>query len=191
MTSRATAPRPLRLAASLGAGLLAATALTACAAGNDAETAEEHATIDGTIVHAGPLDLDGLSLAAPSGPAYPPGSDVVVHLVVINDGDHADALVGVRASAFRGWRVSEGPAPTVATARAGRTSPEAVSLPAGSSVGFDEPDTRRTLTLVGLERRLYAGNQIRVSFIFRRAGTVHAWVPVQLSPSRSAAMAAS
>lgn len=188
MTSRATTHRPLRCAAALGAGLLAATALTACAAGNDAQTAEEHAAIDGTIAHVGAIDVDDLSLSPPSGAAYPPGSNVAAHLVLINDGQQPDALIDVSSRAFRGWRVSGARTSSAGTAAARKTPPP-VPLPAGEAVGFNEPDTGRTLTLVGLDRRLYPGTQIQLSFTFRRAGTVRAWVPVQLSSSQPTAMA--
>lgn len=83
----------------------AAVLTSACAAGQQASTANEKPTIDGTNISVGSMALRGLLIDAPTGatPYYPAGSDASVKLVLVNTGQKADQLVSITSPAFSSW----------------------------------------------------------------------------------------
>jgi hypothetical protein len=90
----------------IGLGLLVATTLltSACAAGQDSQTANEKPTHDGTDASVGKIYLRGLAIQAPTGSEfYAKGSDALVRLVIVNIGTSTDTLTGITSSSITGW----------------------------------------------------------------------------------------
>lgn len=80
----------------LGAAVAAtALALTGCAAGQQAQTAEQTSVVDGTAFQAGTIDLRDVGLRAPGAAAYAKGSSAFLEGVMINGGRSTDDLVSV------------------------------------------------------------------------------------------------
>jgi copper(I)-binding protein len=89
----------------IGLGLAVAVALltTACAAGQQAATANEQATLDGVNRTLGSMALRGLAVEAPSGTSYAPGSSARLLLVIVNTGETTDKLTSITSPAATGW----------------------------------------------------------------------------------------
>lgn len=172
----------------VGIGLAAVAALltSACAAGQQAQTATEKSTLDGTYAKIGNITLGGLSLVSPAAGNWPKGSDAPVRVVIANDGQQPDTLTSITSPSIAGWQVSGSAAAARVSAAAGATatpsgSSTSVTVPAGKRVSFGVPEAKGTLRLTGLKQTLYPGSSISMTFTFRRAGTVTTDVPVQLS----------
>jgi hypothetical protein len=132
-------PVPMRR---LGFAVAIAAALitSACAAGQDAQTAVEHPAIDGTEADVGSMNLRGLVIEPPSGttPYYATGADAPVKLVVVNSGSSTDKLTSITSSAIGDWGAfaSAADASAVASssaAAAGSSTPAGSSTASGSS----------------------------------------------------------
>jgi hypothetical protein len=89
----------------IGLGLAVAAALltTACAAGQQAATANEQATLDGVNRTLGSIALRGLAIEAPAATSYAPGSSARLRLVIVNTGETTDKLTSITSSAASGW----------------------------------------------------------------------------------------
>ena len=161
----ATPWRPRRRSAGCGVLLTLATAgllAVGCSAGQQAQTATEQPTIDRTNVNVGNLSLLDMALAYPSSGRYARGADARLDMVIANnDLVTADALVAVRTDAAERVVVS----PT-----------SEVKIPADSAVSFRS--SRPSVTLVGLTRSMWPAEDVKVTFLFARAGAVTATVPV-------------
>jgi hypothetical protein len=178
----------------IGRGLvLVITALVAagCAAGQQAQTANEKATIDGTYGSVGKLDLRGVAIEPPTGSQpYAAGADVKLDLLVVNNGGTADSLTGVTSTAFGSWGSydSADDANTVIGAgSAGANDPSlpkagtTVSVQPGDATGFGIGVAPKTLLLRGLKAKLYPANSIKITFAFAKAGSLTLDVPVALA----------
>jgi hypothetical protein len=104
--------------------------LTACGAGQHAQTAEERPTLDGAYGMSGNMSVQGVSLLPPSGNKWTPGSSVPLTLYLGNSSQRSDALVNISSSAFSGWTVTSASA---LTASAGSASPTPSASATGSS----------------------------------------------------------
>lgn len=190
----------------IGIGLIAvlATTLTsACAAGKEAQTAEEIPAIDGTSASVGQIRLDMFALNAPGDDAtsHAVGSDVRVRLVLTNDSMKPDTLTDVSTPAAAGWAIynSSAEAEQVEAAdeadsggTAGTTAPTAppsgatsVKVPAGKSVGFDTPSSSKVMLLLNLSKKLYPGMSVPITVTFSHSGSKTIVVPVQLTKGQS------
>jgi hypothetical protein len=97
-------PTRARLRMAGAAAAVAATLLTsACAAGREAQTADQVPTQDGVNATVRNIALRGLSVEAPAADYYVAGSDIVVNLVLVNTGNTDDALTGITTSSATGW----------------------------------------------------------------------------------------
>lgn len=112
-------------------------ALAGCAAGQEAQTAEQRPTVDGQNASLGPLDLRDVALEYPAAGLYRQGGDARLRMVVVNDSGDADALVGIRTDAAQEVTITE-----AATGGTGSTTP----TPAGTSA---EPSSTPTGTASG------------------------------------------
>jgi hypothetical protein len=128
--------RRLGLAVAIAAALIT----SACAAGQDAQTAVEHPAIDGTEADVGSMNLRGLVIEPPRGstPYYATGADAPVKLVVVNSGSSTDKLTSITSSAISDWGAfaSAADASAVASsspATAGSSTPAGSSSASGSS----------------------------------------------------------
>jgi copper(I)-binding protein len=86
------------------AALIAAggTLLAGCQTGQQAETAEQRPTIDGTFAQVGSLALRDVRIEYPERGSWAQGSDARLQLIVVNQGREADQLVEVRTDVADG-----------------------------------------------------------------------------------------
>ena len=129
-----------------------ALALSGCAAGQVAQTAQEQSTFDGVHATVGDISLAAY-LAAPSGvPCYLPGAAVPMALVLVNGGQGDDALQSVSSPRFSGSTVAANGADAAKIASAatgsgtcGGTAAPATAAPGGSPGGLPQPTTAPSL----------------------------------------------
>jgi copper(I)-binding protein len=172
--------RALR-AAAMGVLLLSPVALSACSAGQVAQTAEQNRDRVGGMADAGDIAIRQARLAYPATGEYQPGGDARLIAAITNGGQAPDTLVSITGPDFTGTEVT-GPATatTPATGIPAAPAPAAgpgvvnIPVPAASSVyiGGDGP----VVTLTGLSRVLAPGQALDVTLTFERAGAV----PVQM-----------
>lgn len=93
----------------LAVGVLAvcaALATSACAAGQQAQTAQETPVVDGIGGQAGSIALRDVAIVHPSsGPSYQKGSPAEITFVAVNSGQQDDQLVGVTSPAASGAKL--------------------------------------------------------------------------------------
>jgi copper(I)-binding protein len=190
----------------VGIGLVVAAALltSACAAGQDAQTAEQKTTLDGTNADLGSIGLRGLAIEAPDAAFYPAGSDAAVKLVLVNSGTRADRLTSITTSSASGWAVyrstaeadsvqnaaasalAPAPSSSASTPASSTASPPpvgstSVPVPAGGRVSYGVPSATGALLLLHTKGHLYPGMTVELTFTFANAGTIDVAVPIQLS----------
>ena len=85
------------------AGLALALSLSACAAGRDAQTADQKPSQDGVNADVGSMALRGVALQPPSGTSYKAGSNAQLAVVLVNNGSATDRLTAISTSAAGGW----------------------------------------------------------------------------------------
>ena len=200
-TTHGTGRRRIGAARGIAALAAAALSLSACAAGQVAQTANEKATLDGTNVSVGNIDLRGLAILSPSGTSYKTGGNALLRVVLVNSGQDPDTLTGVRTDAATGWSSysSLALAKSASAAAAGSPAPtgsQSVPLPPGGAVSYGTPDAKGGLVLTGLRTPkgspgLVPGTTVQVTFTFEHAGTLTSAVPIQLSakPGQDATIA--
>jgi hypothetical protein len=189
----------------LRAGLVALSAVVltaACAAGQQAQTANEKPSIDGTQGSVGSIQLSNVALRTPPTNSYPSGSSVPMSVYISNSGQSGDTLTSVTSTEFSGWDVvptesvqtsapaSPSTAPSSSTASA-PTSGRPQQIGAGLAVGFGLTNltasgggSTDTVLLTGLASKsapLYPGMSVKVTFTFAKAGQTTLTVPVQIS----------
>lgn len=132
---------------------------TGCAAGG---AAEPTARSDGDNATVNGVQLRNIFiLGPPPGQAARSGGAVPLYMWVLNESGHPDRLVSAAA---------------VGTARSLRIPGGAIDLPVGELV---HPQSRaQRLVLRGLLHPLRAGEAVRVTFEFERAGAIDVTVPV-------------
>lgn len=136
-TSRRTAGRSRAAVAALAAA--GVTMLAGCHAGQQAQTASEIPTIDGTFAQVGSLALRDVKIEYPETGSWAQGSDARLQLLIVNEGRDADALVEVRTDAADRVTLATRPAaspsavPTKSASAAPTTSP--TGSPSGSGSG--------------------------------------------------------
>lgn len=152
-----------RPAVLLVAGLVATLTVTACGAGQGAQTYHERTTVDATNESLGSLALRNLVIQAPSsGPVLAQGTDATMQASFVNEGVRADQLVSATTDA----------AQSVTFTQDGATK-DSIAVPAqGLS------DTGAALTLVGLTRSLRVGQYVTVTLSFAVNGRKDLLVPV-------------
>ncbi len=224
----------------LGIGLVAvcATLLCAsCAAGQEAQTANEIAAVDANSGHVGSMLLRAVAIKAPpNGISYARGDVAELDLVIVNNGNRADTLTGVSSPAASTVRVfntraeaSAAAIPTPSSASAsssttasGTASPTGTASGSGTASGTGTASSSGsasssasasvstststsaapkppTLNVAGgqtlsigiarsdailnlvLNRSLFPGPSVPITFDFANAGSVTIPVPVQLT----------
>jgi periplasmic copper chaperone A len=154
------------LTAWVAAGLLV---LGGCAAGQEAETAEETpdvAGVDGTV---GEVSLDDVFLDAED--TVGAGASVPLRGVLSNDAEQADRLVGVSTPAAESVQLFD---------EAGAPSPDGIELPAGGQV--DAVGDAVRVQLEGVTAPIAPTDTVSVTFTFATAGEVALDVPVTPGP---------
>jgi copper(I)-binding protein len=165
--------RALR-AAAMGVLLLSPVALSACSAGQVAQTAVQNRDKSGGQADVGPLNLRALQLPYPIGGVYPSGGDARLTAAIASTSDTDDTLVSIKGKAFNSVAVVD-PSATAA-ARSGTASLH-LTVPARGTL-FIGNGTGPSVTLVGLSGELGVGQYVDVTFTFARAGEVTVPVPV-------------
>lgn len=175
----------------LGVAVAAALATTACAAGQQASTADERPTIDGTEGSVGQINLRGLVVEAPSSGSvsYPVGSDVAVKLVIVNNARQADQLKSITSPAFSDWGAfattaqADQVAANPSSATSLPTPSRSVKIASGMRKSWGTPEAKGSLLLLNSTRVLHPGTTIQMTFGFAKAGSVTLAVPIALSGS--------
>ncbi|SDX71140.1 Protein of unknown function [Modestobacter sp. DSM 44400] len=170
--------RALR-AAAMGVLLLTPTALSACSAGQVAQTAEQIRDQDGGQARAGDIAILSARLAYPVSGEYQEGGDARLVLAIANNGQTDDTLVSVEGEGFDGVKATgTGEAAPAASPAAGSGDLDLL-IPADSNVyvGGDGP----VVTLTGLSGSLAPGQALDVTMTFEEAGEVPVQVLVGVS----------
>jgi copper(I)-binding protein len=97
--------RALR-AATMGALLISPIALTACSAGQVAQTATQNRDKVGPEAAVGDVTLRAITLAYPEDGVYEEGDDAELQMAIVNGDTEPDTLVGIEGEAFDGVTVS-------------------------------------------------------------------------------------
>jgi copper(I)-binding protein len=155
-----------------------------CATGQDAQTAEEVPSLDGTQGQVGSMFLNAVALRTPSGSSWAPGASVSLTAHITNTGRSSDSLTSISSPLFpKGWTV----VPFDGSADSG-SKPGPQRIGPGNAIGYgfenltsDGNHSANKIYLLGLSSRLYPGMSVKVSFTFANAGSTTLTVPVQLS----------
>lgn len=164
-----TARLPRRVLAPAGLALFAAMtlAVSGCAAGQYAQTAEQVAAIDGANGTVGEIAVLNARLASTARESYPTGSSARVLLYISNDGFAADTLESVSTSAAKSVKITGD-----------------ATLPPQTLADFAS-ETGTEVTVTGFLQDQYYGVSIPMTFSFANAGSIDLNVPIQLPPERS------
>jgi copper(I)-binding protein len=160
----------------MGVLLLSPVALSACSAGQVAQTATQEQNL-GNQADVGALHLRALELPYPTGGVYPSGGDARLLGAVASSADADDTLMSIEGDAFDSVEVVDPNATAAAPAGTGSLD---LTIPAGGTL-FIGNGTGPSVTLVGLSRDLGVGQYVEVTFTFEQAGTVTVPVPVGTS----------
>jgi copper(I)-binding protein len=170
-----TVNRALR-AAALGVLLLSPVALSACSAGQVAQTAQQNRDRTGAQMSVGDLALRAVELPYPTGGIYESGGDARLLAAVVSTSDTDDTLVSITGDAFDSVEVVD----PEATAAATPGGPLDLTVPANGTLYLGN-GTGPSVTLVGLSQDLGVGQFVTVTFTFEQAGEVTVPVPVATS----------
>jgi copper(I)-binding protein len=181
--SRSVRHRPSsRLLAALAVTIVPV-ALTGCAVGQRAQTANEFSVVDGASANVGSMGVRNAGVTAPTDPAgYIKGASVGLSMTVINNGDSTDALVSV-SSPDAARATITAPTPTVASSA--KPAATGISVPANGAVAVGPGTGAAKITLAGLTSRLVPGQLISVTMNFQAAGQVTVQLPVKLVPGQT------
>jgi copper(I)-binding protein len=169
--------RALR-AAVLGVLLLSPVALSACSAGQVAQTAEQHRDKAGAQSNVGDLELRALGLPYPTGGVYPSGSNARLIAAIASTSGTDDTLTSITGDAFKSVQVVDpGSSAAAGTPSGGSLD---ITVPAGQTI-FIGNGSGPSVTLVGLSGDLGVGQYVDVTFTFQQAGSVTVPVPVATS----------
>jgi copper(I)-binding protein len=168
--------RALR-AAAVSALLLSPVALSACSAGQVAQTEEQNRDKTGGQANVGALALRALELPYPTGGIYQSGSDARLLAAIVSTSDTDDTLVSIEGDDFDSVEVVDPNA--TASAAPGATSLD-LTVPADGTL-FLGNGTGPAVTLVGLADEVGVGQFVDVTFTFEQAGEVTVPVPVSTS----------
>jgi len=121
-----------------------AVALTACSAGQLAQTANVKASVDGASGDVGGMALRTVVIAYPDGGKYPKGVDARLEFVMVNTTDHDDALVEVRTDAAERVTLATRPAATGSAIPSGSESATPTPSPSPSPSPSSTPSPTPT-----------------------------------------------
>ncbi len=155
--------RALR-AAIVGVALFSPVALSACSAGQVAQTATQERDTVGAMAQVGDITLRQVNLAYPRSGSYDAGDDVELTMAVVNTGDEADTLVSVEGEGFGDAEISGTATGTTASASG------EIELPPGVTVFVGSDDV--TITLSDLDESVTVGQHLSLVLTFENAGEV-------------------
>ncbi len=132
--------RALR-AATMGALLLSPVALTACSAGQVAQTATQNRDKVGAEAAIGDITLRAITLAHPEDGRYEEGDSAELQMAIVNSDTEPDTLIGIEGEAFDGVVVAGEATASPAVPSSPSAAPS--STPAG---GTTAPETTASET---------------------------------------------
>ena len=176
MIGKRAAGGRVRWAVMVSAALL----LSACAAGQEAQTVQETPVADANDVNVGTIAIRAVAVKAPTGNYYAKGSSAEMQVVFVNVGSKPDALTSITSPAFTSWSSSANSG-AVATGLSASQGSQRITLPPNQRVSFGVPEATRILKVSGIKENLWPGSAIRVTFSFQRAGSKLVFVPIQLT----------
>lgn len=150
-------------AATIGVLVLSPVALSACSAGQIAQTATQDRDIRGGQADLGSIHLRTATTAYPQSGSYEEGGDARLLVAIANSGSADDELTDISGPGFEGYEV-------VDPSAEGEEAPTGFTVPAGGNVYVGEGDVQVTLT--GLTEALTPAQSLEVTFTFRDAGEV-------------------
>ncbi|MHA6798107.1 copper chaperone PCu(A)C [Bounagaea algeriensis] len=167
--------------AALALGLGAAVVLGGCSAGQNAETQEQVAAVNGASKDQGDIAIRDAQFTFPqTGTVYPEGSSAPIQLMIANSGETADRLVGASSPYAASVNVSgttELPGDTALHAYG--EQPQGGGADSGYQQPTANPDQREVaITVNGFTEEIGPGVTIPVTFRFDRAGEVTLQVPI-------------
>ncbi len=167
--------RALR-AAALGVLLLSPVALSACSAGQVAQTATQVRDKVGGTAMVGDLTIRDARVAYPTNGVYAAGTDAPLLVSVSNTGLEDDTLLDITGEGFESAEVLGSAAATPVPAGTAPAAGLDIPIPADSNVfiGGDGP----RVALSGLQDELTTGQALDVTMSFERAGEVQVRVLV-------------
>lgn len=179
----------------LGIGLAVAIALltSACAAGQEASTANEKNTIDGVNADIGPIHIRGMVVDAPD-LLYKKNDSATVKVVIVNTSAKPDLLTSVTSPAITDWGSFNTAAAADVVLAANSSRPDKsngpvplptrqVYLPAGGRASYGTPESKGALVFLTFTRDIYPGTTIPVTLRFAQAGSITISVPIALANS--------
>ncbi len=153
-------------AATIGALVLSPVALSACSAGQVAQTATQERDIRGGQADLGDIHLRTASTAYPESGLYEEGGDAELEIAIGNSGAADDELVDISGPGFRSYTVEL----PLAAAGQVEVSDEGFTIPAGQNVYVGESGP--VVVLEGLTEEITPAQALEVTFTFREAGEV-------------------
>ncbi|MCO7219917.1 copper chaperone PCu(A)C [Klenkia sp. PcliD-1-E] len=150
-------------AATIGVLVLSPAVLSACSAGQIAQTATQERDIRGGQADLGSIHLRTATTAYPQSGVYEEGGDARLLVAIANSGTSDDELTDISGPGFESYEVVD---PTAS----GDASPTGFTIPAGSNVYVGDGGPQVTLT--GLTEALTPAQSLEVTFTFRDAGEV-------------------
>ena len=161
MSRTAQSPRRLLVVAVLASAL----ALSGCASGKIAQTAQEVSSVSSGGGQVGQINLMNVEFQTPASTSYAKGSTAPLDMWVSNDSITADTLTQVTS-------------PVAAKVEIQGTA----TVPGQSLEDFG---TKYKIALTGLTAPIVYGVSVPVTFTFQRAGTVTINVPVAIPGERT------
>lgn len=149
-------------AATIGVLVLSPAVLSACSAGQIAQTATQDRDIRGGQADLGSIHLRTATTAYPQSGSYESGGDARLLVAVANSGPTDDVLTGIAGDGFESISIVD---PT-----SEEEEPTEIRIPAASNVFVGEGGP--SVTLVGLTEDLTPGQSMDVTFTFQEAGEV-------------------
>lgn len=149
-------------AATIGVLVLSPVALSACSAGQIAQTATQDRDIRGGQADLGSIHLRTATTAYPQSGSYEEGGDARLLVAIANSGPTDDELTDISGPGFETYEVVD--------PSAEEEAPTGFTIPAGGNVYVGEGGPQVTLT--GLTEALTPAQSLEVTFTFRDAGEV-------------------
>ena len=158
-----TAPSPRRLL--VVAGLASALALTGCASGKIAQTAQQVSAVSSGNGKIGDIDVLNVQFQTPGSTSYPKGGTAPLEMWVSNGSINADTLT------------------QITTPAATKVDIQGTATVAAQSL--EDFGTRYKIALTGLTSPLSYGVSVPVTFTFQTAGSITLNVPVEIPGERT------
>lgn len=149
-------------AATIGVLVLSPAVLSACSAGQIAQTATQVRDNSGGQADLGTIHLRTATTAYPQSGSYDEGGDARLLIAIANSGTTDDVLTDISGDGFSSVAITD-PTSDAAT-------PTEIPIPAGQNVYIGEGGP--AVTLEGLTRSLTPAQSLDVTFTFRDAGEV-------------------